>query len=239
MEGSGNRPWDSPWEGPNEPGSAVAAGLEDRQARNVSARRGRQGAAVAGRDLRGGLRRRSGAGHGAGGPWRVRGRGPHGGLRVRRPTGAGARLRGEAERDRGGGRAAEGSPRPNHCSEQGRPAPTNAKRGGGAGGCWRLPTWKKRESRDQRRGEEEPALTNRLWSWGASADKQGRRTVRGCGWSEPRRSGREDFRLGNDKRETATEFRLVRQYQVLTAGGTEGGRQDNGWRDGAYHLTEG
>lgn len=140
MEGSGNRPWDSPWEGPNEPGSAVAAGLEDRQARNVSARRGRPGAAVAGHDLRGGPRRRSGAGHGAGGPWRVGGRGPHGGLRVRRPTGAGARLRGEAERDRGGGRAAEGSPRPNHCSEQGSPAPTNAKLGGDAGGGGLAPT---------------------------------------------------------------------------------------------------
>lgn len=35
------------------------------------------------------------------------------------------------------------------------------------------------------------------------------------------------------------EFELVRQYQVLTAGGTEGGRQDNGWRDGTYHQTEG
>lgn len=69
----------------------------------------------------------------------------------------------------------------------------------------RLPTWKKRESRDQRRGEEEPALTNRLGSWGANADKRGWRTVRGCGWSEPRRSGREDFRLGNDKRETVLQ----------------------------------
>lgn len=156
----------------------MAAGLEDRQARNVSARRGRPGAAVAGHDLRGGPRRRSGAGHGAGGPWLVGGRGPHGGLRVRRPIGAGARLRGEAERDRGGGRAAEGSPRPNHCSEQGSPAPTNA-----GGGGWRLPMWKKRESPDQRRGEEEPALTNRLWSWGASADKQGWRIVKGV-WLE-------------------------------------------------------
>lgn len=237
MEGSGNRPWDSPWEGPNGPGSAAAAGLEGQQARSVSARRGRPGAAVAGHDLRGGPRRRSGAGHGAGGPWRAGGRGPHGELRVRRPTGAGARLRGEAERDRGGGRAAEGSPRPNHCREQGSPAPTNAKQGGTRGG-WRLPTWKKRESRDQRRGEEEPALTNRLWSWGASADKPGSRTVGGvAGANQEGRRGR--ILELEMTRNCFSEFGLVRQYQVLTAGGTEGGRQDNGWCDGTYHQTEG
>lgn len=132
VEGSGRGPGDSPWEGPSGPGSAGAAGLEDRRARNASAQRARPGAAVAGRDLRGGPRHRSGAGHGAGGPWRAGGRGPHGGLRVRRPIGAGAWLQKDAERDRGGGgRTAEGSPRPNHCSKRGSPAPTNAEREGG------------------------------------------------------------------------------------------------------------
>lgn len=194
MEGSGSRPGDSPWEGPSEPGSAGAAGLEDRRARNASAQRARPGAAVAGRDLRGGPRHRSGAGHGAGGPWRAGGRGPHGGLRVRRPIGAGPRLQEDAERDRGGGgRAAEGSPRPNHCSERGSPAPTNAER---EGGDRSRPT----------RSEGGSAQTNAERVGGAGANQ--RRTEK-CAekhcWS--REGGvtgayqgqREDFRLGNDK----------------------------------------
>lgn len=158
MEGSGSTLGDSPWEGPSGPGSAGAAGLEDQRARNASARRARPGAAVAGRDLRGGPRHRSGAGRGAGGPWRAGGHGPLGGLQVRRPIGAGARLRGDAERDRGGGgRAAEGSPRPNHCGERGSPAPTNAQREGGP-----APT--------NAAEEGEPARTNGLWTRGACAE---------------------------------------------------------------------
>lgn len=211
MEGSGSTLGDSPWEGPSGPGSAGAAGLEDQRARNASARRARPGAAVAGRDLRGGPRHRSGAGRGAGGPWRAGGHGPLGGLQVRRPIGAGARLRGDAERDRGGGgRAAEGSPRPNHCGERGSPAPTNAQREGGP-----APT--------NAAEEGEPARTNGLWP-GEPALRRRWRAVRGCGRSVPRPEGGSQTWKGQ---ETATEFGLAGPYQVRR-------RQANGRRDGTY-----